>query len=319
MVYSGMGLVEIATRMNLLHFNEGEEARHRYVTAVFLRLDPSTNVLEAVNAGHTPVLLQSADGAVKKIKASGTPIGLLPFSSYSVQTIALAPGDRLLAYTDGMTEVFQGDDEFGEPRLTDAFAACTRRRPAAVLDALWETLAAFAAGSEQSDDMTALVVARVAAAESAGADEAESLELQLPSRLGCEKIAMNAAAELARRMGFAEDRIEHLKTAVAEACINAMEHGNQLDETLPIGVVLSMEEDELVVKVKDQGAGPGQGVSAPDIDKKMHEEERPRGMGMFLIQSLMDEVEWVKCPHEGSYARMVIRMKPDEDETPQVR
>ena len=154
--------------------------------------------------------------------------------------------------------------------------------------------------------------------EAATYDHTQSMELQLLSRLGYEKAAMEAAAELARRMGFAEDRIEDLKTAVAEACINAMEHGNQLDETLPIGVLLSMDEDELVVKVKDLGAGPARRVAPPDIDMKMHEEERPRGMGMFLIQQLMDEVEWVKCPHEGSYARMVIRLKPDDQDEAQV-
>src|SRR6185437_7576593 len=96
-----------------------------------------------------------------------------------------------------------------------------------------------------------------------------------------------------------------LKTAVAEACINAMEHGNKLDESLSVGVVLSMNADSLEVKVRDTGAGaPGHGI-APDIDKKMHEEEKARGMGMFLIQALVDEAEWVSSPRTGSYARMV--------------
>lgn len=136
-------------------------------------------------------------------------------------------------------------------------------------------------------------------------------EIQIPSSLGSEKIAMNTAAEIARSMGFAEDRIEDLKTAIAEACINAMEHGNKLDETLPVGVILSTGTDSLEVRVVDTGAGPAGHAAAPDIDKKMHEEEQPRGMGMFLIESLMDEAEWVSSPYTGSYARMVIRLKPE--------
>jgi serine/threonine-protein kinase RsbW len=137
-----------------------------------------------------------------------------------------------------------------------------------------------------------------------------SIELRLPSRLGFEKVAMNTAASVAHLMGFSSERIEDLKTAIAEACINAMEHGNKLDETLSVGVILSMGSDSLEVKVLDTGTGPQGHAAAPDIDKKMHEQEDARGMGMFLIESLVDEVEWVSSPPAGSYARMVIRLHP---------
>ena len=137
-----------------------------------------------------------------------------------------------------------------------------------------------------------------------------SIELRLPSRLGFEKVAMNTAASVAHLMGFGDERIEDLKTAIAEACINAMEHGNKLDETLSVGVILSMGPDSLEVKVLDTGKGPQGQAAAPDIDRKMHEQEEARGMGMFLIESLVDEVEWVSSPPAGSYARMVIRLHP---------
>lgn len=136
-----------------------------------------------------------------------------------------------------------------------------------------------------------------------------AIELRLPSRLGYEKVAMNTAASVAKLMGFAEDRIEDLKTAVAEACINAMEHGNKLDDSLSVGVILSMDADSLEVKVTDSGDGPTGATAAPDIDRKMHGEEEARGMGMFLIQALVDEAEWVSSPPTGSYARMVIHLR----------
>ena len=139
------------------------------------------------------------------------------------------------------------------------------------------------------------------------------IELRLPSRLGFEKVAMSTASSVAKLMGFAPDRVEDLKTAVAEACINAMEHGNKLDESLIVGVILSMDETSLEVKVLDTGTGPPSGVHTPDMDKKMHGEEASRGMGMFLIQSLVDEAEWVSSPPAGSYARLVIRLNKTED------
>ncbi|WP_433984567.1 ATP-binding protein [Tunturiibacter empetritectus] len=83
-----------------------------------------------------------------------------------------------------------------------------------------------------------------------------SIELRLPSRLGFEKVAMSTASSVAKLMGFAPDRVEDLKTAVAEACINAMEHGNKLDESLIVDVILSMNEGSLEVKVLDTGTGP---------------------------------------------------------------
>ncbi|HEY5328739.1 MAG TPA: ATP-binding protein [Acidobacteriaceae bacterium] len=134
------------------------------------------------------------------------------------------------------------------------------------------------------------------------------VEVRLPSELGFEKVALSTAASMARLMGFSDDRIEDLKTAVAEACINAIEHGNQLDSSLSIGVVLSQTDDELEVKVMDEGAGVTEHPSHPDMDLKMLGEEDPRGMGMFLIQALVDEAEWHQGPPGKSFVRLVIRL-----------
>ena len=136
-----------------------------------------------------------------------------------------------------------------------------------------------------------------------------SVELSLPSRLGYEKVAMNTVASVAKLMGFTDDRVEDLKTAVAEACINSIEHGNKLDDTLKVGVILSMKEDSLEVKVRDEGTGVQGEVHAPDIDKKMRGKESPRGLGMFLIQSLVDEAEWVSSAEDGGCTRLVIYLK----------
>jgi len=137
-------------------------------------------------------------------------------------------------------------------------------------------------------------------------------ELKLPTRRSFETGAMNTAASVAELMGFTTDRIEDLKTAVAEACINAIEHGNQLNERLGVVVTLSMGGESLEVKIRDEGAGVKGQARAPDIDRKMQGEESPRGMGMFLIQALVDEVEYVS-EKNGSYARLVIHLKETRD------
>jgi serine/threonine-protein kinase RsbW len=140
-----------------------------------------------------------------------------------------------------------------------------------------------------------------------------NVEVRLPSRMGFEKVAMSTAASVAKLMGFRDDRVEDLKTAVAEACINAIEHGNRLNEKLSVGVVLSAGEDSLEVKVIDDGTGMKMHPTKPDIDRKMHGEEDARGMGMFLIQALVDEAEWVAgTDGKSSYVRLVIRLDKDQ-------
>ncbi len=140
-----------------------------------------------------------------------------------------------------------------------------------------------------------------------------TVEVRLPSRLGFEKVAMGTAASVAQLMGFPSERIEDLKTAVAEACINAIEHGNQLNEKLSVGVILSASADELEVKVVDNGGGIVRQPPPPNIDRKIHGEEDPRGMGMFLIQHLVDEAEWVRdSKGKGSYVRLVIRLDKED-------
>ena len=135
-----------------------------------------------------------------------------------------------------------------------------------------------------------------------------AVQVSLPSELGFEKVAMSTAASMAGLMGFTDDRIEDLKTAVAEACINAIEHGNSLNESLSVAVVLSTSDDGLEVRVIDDGAGVKEKPHSPDIDKKLHGEEDARGMGMFLIQALVDEAEWYVGPPGKSYVRLVIKL-----------
>jgi serine phosphatase RsbU (regulator of sigma subunit) len=157
---SGMSLVEIATHMNVLHYKEGEESRRRYVTAIFLCLDPETHILEVVNAGHNPGFLLNGSDLPEMIEASGTPVGMLPFSTYSAEKYVLSDKAKLLIYTDGMTEVFQGNEEFGQDRLLEAFRTSRAVDAPSTLNSIWQTLDAFSNQESQSDDMTALVIGR---------------------------------------------------------------------------------------------------------------------------------------------------------------
>ena len=82
---------------------------------------------------------------------------------YTSESHAFQPGSRLLFYTDGLTEVFRGDDEFGPERLLATFRECKSQDCTAILKVLWQQLADFSRGEPQQDDMTALALVRTQA------------------------------------------------------------------------------------------------------------------------------------------------------------
>ena len=159
---TGLPLDELATRMNEHHWQDGEEARRKYVTAIFMRLYPQAGELEVVNAGHNPGIVIHADGSSCLFEAAGTPLGLLPGMRYTSERCPFAPGSRLLFYTDGLTEAFRGDEEFGTERLMANFSQCRSTRADDILDALWTAIGDFVEGGPQGDDMTALALCRMA-------------------------------------------------------------------------------------------------------------------------------------------------------------
>jgi serine phosphatase RsbU (regulator of sigma subunit) len=157
---TGMPLDELAARMNQLHWAEGEEARRKYVTAIFLKLHPEAGAIEVVNAGHNPGFLVEPGAEPHLFEAGGPPLGLIPGMQYSIDRHGFKPGARLLFYTDGLTEVFRGDEEFGPERLLDEFSKCRALKADGILDALWGALEEFSEGGAQGDDMTALTLCR---------------------------------------------------------------------------------------------------------------------------------------------------------------
>ena len=137
-----------------------------------------------------------------------------------------------------------------------------------------------------------------------------TIELHIPSAFGYEKVAMEQVAAVARRMGFSDDRVEDLKTAVAEACLNAIEHGNKMNTTFRVAIELLTDASKLQVSVSDQGEGIS-AVPAPDIDAKIEGKESPRGWGIFLIKNLVDEVQFEAKAGGGHEIRMLIHLEKE--------
>lgn len=134
----------------------------------------------------------------------------------------------------------------------------------------------------------------------------QTIKVNLPSRLGYERIAMESLASFAKIVGFVSERVEDLKTAVAEACTNAIEHGNRGRPHARIIVTMNYEGGILSVSVVDEGEGIKEFPEKPDILQKP---QTLRGRGIFLIKQLVDEVEFNKITSEGHMVRMIIKRR----------
>lgn len=128
------------------------------------------------------------------------------------------------------------------------------------------------------------------------------IKIYIPSELGYEKIPISAAAIVARKMGFAKERIENLKMAVGEAVTNAIEHGNQLDADAKVRIVLTLHDRSLTVAVIDQGQQP-----IPGIPTERKARIDNRGWGMLLIKDLIDEVVIEAAPGRN-VVKMVVHL-----------
>ena len=117
-------------------------------------------------------------------------------------------------------------------------------------------------------------------------------ELSVLSEPGNERLAMERVAEVVKELGLSEERLERLKTAVAEATMNAMEHGNRYNPDVPVKIQVWFLEERLLVRIIDRGSAPlpSSTKEVPDLETKLESMQTPRGWGLFLIQNMVDEI-----------------------------
>jgi len=135
----------------------------KYATAILAVVDTASGRLSYTVAGHNPALLVRAGGTVEELGSTGPPLGLLPSVVYAAGEVALAAGDTLVLYTDGLVEAVDPDDE--EYGLERAAEICRRHAgadPGALARALEEDVEAFVHGVPFADDRTLLIVRRTA-------------------------------------------------------------------------------------------------------------------------------------------------------------
>ncbi|HKD76344.1 MAG TPA: SpoIIE family protein phosphatase, partial [Ktedonobacterales bacterium] len=295
-----------------------------FVTCLCAILDPNSGRLRFANAGHDLPFLRHRNGPeggavagtglgpdhpasggpfggaeplgpapVEELRATGMPLGLMLGMRYEEKEVCLTTGDSLLFYSDGLAEAHNSRRElFGFPAVEALLAAYDDRQP--LIEMLLDALARFTGPDwEQKDDVTLVTVQR----SSIGDDDGEWHlidEWSLPSVAGNEQLAMQLVSQLAQKQGLAGRRLEQLETAVAEATMNAMEHGNHFLPDWLVTFHMLASATAIRVRISDQGGGMTRSATPePDIDAKLAGLQSPRGWGLFLIKNLVDDMRVV--------------------------
>lgn len=310
-----------------------------FVTCFCAVFERGGDRLRFANAGHPlPILVTESTSEV--VRATGMPLGMLPGSSYEVVEVVVPVGGRLVVASDGVAEAHAMDGTmFGFERLRKVVDGADDPASAIVAD-----VGSFSQGP-QEDDITIVVLERktpradarpragAAAVVAAAAGPAEEsgvpagravdarpdegpassrplLAFRVPSQEGVEREAMERVVEAARAAGIGSAKLRKLATVVAEAVMNAAEHGNHFDPERSVEVRLHDRGEALAVEVFDESPWKHGDLVAPDIEAKMAGSQSPRGWGRFLITKLADGVE-----DDVVEGRHVLRLRLAKEES----
>jgi serine phosphatase RsbU (regulator of sigma subunit)/anti-sigma regulatory factor (Ser/Thr protein kinase) len=285
-----------------------------FVTCLYGVLDPETGHLRFANAGHDVPYVRTADG-VGELRARGMPLGLMPGMTYEEKETDLQPGDSVLLHSDGIVEAHDAErNMYGFPRLKETVARSGGSQD--LIDAVLGDLAQFTgAATEQEDDITMVAIQRSGGEPPAAAasNGRVLIDFELPSEPGAEREAMKRVAAAVEGLGLEGTKLDRLGTAVAEATMNAMEHGNEYRADRPVSIRVTQSADRLVISVSDAGEGGEiRPAEAPDIEAKLEGRQTPRGWGLFLIEEMVDEVR-MRSEGHGHTLELTVRLEGDAD------
>ena len=290
--------------VNLLH----RKLTHRlselssFATLALYRFDLAAGLLTLVNAGHTPGLLARGEsGAIQAILGSNIPIGVLADEIYQQSTHAIGPADKLLTYSDGITETCNASGEqFGLERLIDLVQAARQSHmpPPVLLQSMRYQLRTFAGSKRLDDDQTALMVelctGHAGAAPTCGCSFPRSLVL--PWRLE----ALSRLREAIGLVGAAVPETERaaLTLAAFEVATNAIRHAPQSLSDGTITCRLHCGADQMSVELlyPTDALFVPEARPEPDFSGQME-----GGFGLFIIHNSVDEVAYTApLPGVGS-------------------
>ncbi len=165
---------------------------------------------------------------------------------------------------------------------------------------------------EQEDDITLVSLEYLAVPNSdqTAAEWEKLASFEMASEPGNERQVALQVIEAIQDVPLEANRRKRLETAVAEAALNAIEHGNRFQADLPVQVEVLRNADSLAVHIRDHGGGlPIPETPEPDLDAKLAGLQSPRGWGLFLIRNMVDEIN-LQTDQEHHMVELIVHLDP---------
>lgn len=294
--------------------------RGMFVTLVHGVYDPACGYVRLANAGHEPPLILSKDGAFKAIDAEAPPLGIAPSmlgaESFPETDFNLNDG-KLFVFTDGVTEGYIAKgEELGVDGLKAILTDPDMPTMAEMLSSIAAKIGGF--GTALRDDVTIIGIDDELAAHTLRTPGLESkpsttellgeelMRLRVSARANRLRLIRNAVRETSEFCGFSEIDVGDIVMAVDEACQNVIRHayGGECDGD--ISIELRQRSDAMIIIIRDF-ADP---VDVSKIKPRDIDDIRPGGLGTYLIQQVMDEVDFLPPPIDGgNLLRLVKKIK----------
>jgi len=153
-----VALPELVANMNRYACSNSQGGL-RFTTAFFAEYDAARRVFTYINAGHNNPILRRASGLIERLDVGGLPLGIQPEAKYDSASVALAPGDWLIIFTDGLVEAENArQEEYGETRLLNDINNGCACSPKELLDRMLAQIDLFVGATPQHDDVTCLLI-----------------------------------------------------------------------------------------------------------------------------------------------------------------
>ncbi len=267
-----------------------------FLTAVYGIVDRRTGEFTYGIGGHdAPLLLRAAHDASVLETTGDMALGIEETLEFSQKAVALTPDDRLLIYTDGVTEAQDGTDAlFGRQRLRDLLTEASQCSAAALISAVNLAVDSFTSAAAQADDITclALRLTQTPAVREPQAAPPATLVLELAS--GLDELQRLAAAlhRFGADLELPPPVVGEFALALDELVGNILVHGYAGNRTGVVDVTIEFESDWLTATLRDT-APPYNPLSTAAADPDLGLDERKiGGLGVHLARTLSDEIQY---------------------------
>jgi PAS domain S-box-containing protein len=267
----------------------------QFVTALLMVIDRDSGRAWVSSAGHEPPIVITQDGPAPLSISPGPPLGSFEWD-YEQVTFGLAPGDTVIAYTDGLTEARRDGAMLAEEGVLATLAQHGPGGPLEVAESLRG--AAIAHAGHLQDDLQVLAVRYLGRTSTASHEGRVTLRLMVPHVLSHLIDVRGSVYDFLAVHGVDDETSADVVLCVEEACTNALRHSGSRS---PVELQVSVDDGLIEAIVQDDGRG----IDLDHIDlERPPEVHASGGRGLYIINTIADRLEL--CNGEGACVKMTL-------------